>query len=380
MKKILIIAPTINQKRRYFTGLGMMIELFKRVMSSNYKCIICSITPSLSINSSMPDLKIGNASLLRCIEYVWLMLKSVVYIMLNYKSILYLCPAPTILGFRRDYILVKVALLFKYKIVLQIFTGDMDRLYASMKDDDKKKFKYIYDKAVFIPTEGNLEKQFFQSIVKEPVKVVAIDNALTEDRKDKTTQHKILRNTIELLYLNNMIVSKGYWDVLKAVDILVNKKHKDIKCNFVGRFIDDDKKQEQLFVEYIESHNLGNRVRYTAGAFGECKKKFFEQSHFFMLPSYFPKEGKPTAILEAMSYGCVPIVTNYRQIPEMVNTDNGIFVEPQNASDIVSKLEAIINKKDDYELLSFNCLKDFEDRFTPEKYKERMIKQFERFC
>ena len=64
----------------------------------------------------------------------------------------------------------------------------------------------------------------------------------------------------------------------------------------------------------------------------------------------------------------------------MVNTDNGIFVEPQNASDIVSKLEAIINKKDDYELLSFNCLKDFEDRFTPEKYKERMIKQFERFC
>lgn len=373
MKKILIIAATINRKKRYFTGLAMMIELFQRVISTHYKCVVCSISPKLTLISSLPDVKIGNTSLLRLMDYVWLMIKSLAYIICNPKSIFFICPAPTKLGFKRDYILVKTALLLGCKIILQIFTGDLNTLYDALSEKDKRRFLFMYNKAVLIPTEGNLERDFFASVVDDPSKVVVIENALPEDRKDKTTDPKHLDASVRLLFLNNMIVTKGYWDVLNAVDILVNEKNQDVVCDFVGRFMDDDKKQERMFFDYIESHNLKDRVRFTPGAFGEDKKKLFERSHFFLLPSYFPREGKPTAILEAMSYGCVPIVTNYREIPEMVNDKNGLFVESQNGRDIAYKIEQIINDKEKYVLLSSNCLNDFEDRFTPERYRERML-------
>jgi len=376
MKRILIIAATINRKRKYFTGLAMMVELFNRVMSKHFHCVVCSISPQLPFIKVLPDFKVGSTTLLRLIDYVWLMLKSLVYIVVNSKSIVYLCPAPTKLGFYRDFIFVKVGIFFNCKIVLQIFTGDLGTLYDSLSIKNKQRFQWMYNRASLIVCEGQIETDYFKGFVENPMKVNLVENALPEDRKDKTTESKKLGTSPKLLFLNNMIVSKGYWDVLYAVDILVNKRGISVKCDFVGKFLDHDTTEETKFYAFIESHNLTKHVRFIPGAFGEEKKKLFEEASFFLLPSYFPKEGKPTAILEAMSYGCVPIVTNYREIPEMVNDTNGIFVEPQNPSDIANKIESILNDKDRYISLSANCLKDFEDKYTPEKYERKMYALF----
>jgi glycosyltransferase involved in cell wall biosynthesis len=55
--------------------------------------------------------------------------------------------------------------------------------------------------------------------------------------------------------------------------------------------------------------------------------------HFdaLVLPTYFPSEGYPGVVLEAMSFGLPVIATRWRSIPEIViHEENGLLCEPRD--------------------------------------------------
>jgi glycosyltransferase involved in cell wall biosynthesis len=49
---------------------------------------------------------------------------------------------------------------------------------------------------------------------------------------------------------------------------------------------------------------------------GPGKKNLFSEAHIFCLPTYYPYEGQPIAILEAFASGCVVITTNHSGISD----------------------------------------------------------------
>jgi len=79
-------------------------------------------------------------------------------------------------------------------------------------------------------------------------------------------------------------------------------------------------------------------LKYIGAVYGADKIELLENSHLFILPSQ--SEGFPTAILEAMSYGLIPIVSRGCNFPEIIDNKLAMETNP-NETSILNSLNLI---------------------------------------
>ncbi len=127
------------------------------------------------------------------------------------------------------------------------------------------------------------------------------------------------------------------------------------------------------FEKFVRKHRLEDYISYYPGLYGEQKDEMFSQSNVFLLPTYYINEGQPVSIIEAMAYGCVPIVTNYRHIPMMITEENGCFVKPRAPEQIAETIAWLMDNPDLYNAKSAASIRDFEEKFTFDKYASRVV-------
>ena len=76
---------------------------------------------------------------------------------------------------------------------------------------------------------------------------------------------------------------------------------------------------------------LGNTsIEYVGPVYGDEKKSLMRRSHYFVLPSY--SEGFPTSVVEAMSYGLIPLISSGCNFPAVFTERLGHQVEPDTSS------------------------------------------------
>jgi glycosyltransferase involved in cell wall biosynthesis len=127
--------------------------------------------------------------------------------------------------------------------------------------------------------------------------------------------------------------TKGTADILKALQRLT-REGLDTGWLFVGR--GDREKYSGMAAELA----LTDRV-FFAGEIDEASKwGCLRQSDFFCLPSY--SEGQPIAIIEAMTAGLPIIATAIGTIPEMVNSENAILIEPGDSEALTQAIARLV--------------------------------------
>jgi glycosyltransferase involved in cell wall biosynthesis len=104
---------------------------------------------------------------------------------------------------------------------------------------------------------------------------------------------------------------------------------------------------------------------------GSSKTAVFKKCNVFVLPSFY--EGLPMALLESMSFGLVPVITDVGSINHVVTDGvNGLFVRSRSASDIENALWKLA---DDVKLrndLSSNAREFIFSNFNPRSYVEKL--------
>jgi glycosyltransferase involved in cell wall biosynthesis len=199
---------------------------------------------------------------------------------------------------------------------------------------------------------------FNQFVEKEKIHIVpnfADDYLFTEEEtiNTKFAQTKPLT----LLYLSNMIHGKGYQELVEAYISLHDSYKDQIHLSFVGGFREE--KAEEDFTNLIKPYN---QITYL-GKFidGENKKKLYEQTHIFCLPTYYPFEGQPISIIEAYATGCVVITTAHSGIPYIfTDKKNGYIVEKKSVNSIKETIEYIVDNQGDlHSIALFNKRESF---------------------
>jgi glycosyltransferase involved in cell wall biosynthesis len=77
-------------------------------------------------------------------------------------------------------------------------------------------------------------------------------------------------------------------------------------------------------------------MKYIGSVYGEKKKELLTQCMYYVLPSF--SEGLPSSLLEAMSYGLMPIVTEGCNLPEVFSQHLGVKINTDIA-DIAKALQ-----------------------------------------
>lgn len=380
MKTIIGIGPRVDKMNGYVTGLSMMFELTMSVFQEGgYSIKYINLNNRFKSKSS----DIAKPSFGNFASYALIFLEIIWTLLIYRNCIVYINPAPTRFGFKRDALVVKLAKLFGHKIVFHQFGALFESFYNSLSIDGRKSVENIYNKVDALIVEGEFAKSHY-SFISTQEKIHVVNNGLPESDNVNVDKPKTFNEgeTFNLFFMNNMIESKGYVDVLKALNILVNEMNLNVKCTFAGRFLslpDDNyfksvEEAKNWFDSFIKDNKLSDRVEYRISVFGKEKAEIFMKSHVFLLPSYYVFEGQPTAILEALAYGCVPIVTKYRLIPEMVNDADGIFVSPKSPREIALAIQHLYVNHDVFKTLSKGAIDRFNKDFTREKYANKVIK------
>lgn len=60
---------------------------------------------------------------------------------------------------------------------------------------------------------------------------------------------------------------------------------------------------------------IHHNIEYVGPVFGEEKLNLLKRAHYYVLPSY--SEGFPTSVVEAMSYGAIPVISEGCNFPQV---------------------------------------------------------------
>lgn len=173
-----------------------------------------------------------------------------------------------------------------------------------------------------------------------------------------------VKRTVEILFLSNLIESKGVFVLLEACAILL-KNQVSFHCTFVGGIGDVN---EDQFNEKAQKLHLDKSVVYLGKKYGIEKKSEFEKADIFVFPTYFETFG--IVNLEAMQFS-LPIVSTFEGgIPDVVEDGvTGFLVPQKNATALADKLEILIYNPEIRKQMGIAGREKYEREFTLDTFE-----------
>jgi glycosyltransferase involved in cell wall biosynthesis len=178
----------------------------------------------------------------------------------------------------------------------------------------------------------------------------------------KITENRTSWNPIKfrIIYLGRIVETQKR--ISKVIEVMVNACQKDdkIECFVIGEGIEKSKS-----VYTVNHLKLQDRIFFTGAIEKDEIEKYLSNSQAIILMSDY--EGLPVAIMEAMSFGVVPIVRNIQSgINELVkNNETGIIVD-DNIVNASNALVDLCNNKDKWEFISNGTFTFIKENFNSE--------------
>lgn len=326
------------------------------IINSTFRCKYINLSMARSIDD------VGRFSLYKIVSYIKLIFSIICVVFIFRPNLVYVTPNAAGKVFFKDFIIVQLLKLLKQKVIVH---------YHNKGVKNASKIK-IYDRCYRI---------FFKN-----VKVILLANALYKDIsryvrcKDvficpngipETDYTHIVRNSdkFQLLFLSNMIKTKGVFTLLEACEILKDKI--EFECNFIGGWGDID---AEKFTKEVENKNLSSFVKFYGALYGKDKDNFLKSSDIFIFPTF--NECFPLVLLEAMQHGLPCISTNEGGITDIIDNNTGIIIEKENPQALADAIFHLYKNTEMRKKMGYNGLEKFKREFTLEIFEKRIIDIF----
>lgn len=370
-KKVMLVGPrtTSDVVSGMRIGFDLLIAGFEELK-----------LPHVVVNRStgMEDKVVGTLTLRSVFANLYLFL--IYWIKLFSVDTVYMTIGTSRFGFLRDAIMIWSAYLLGKRNILHLKGGGFSNFYESSSSRMQWLLQKTFARVDIIIVLGNLLVDQFSFVPGISDKLQIVPNGLPKELQNSVTKAKNLSSStsIQLLYLSNMIPTKGYLDILEACRLL-KERQIPVTCNFCGSFVrtvneGEASYSEEQFYKLVAQNELGDIVKYHGTVRGHIKQQFLQHAHLFLLPTYYSWEGQPISIIEALAFSTPVISTRYRGIPEQVIDEyNGYLISPRNPKEIADAVEKLWLNPSRYEIFSKNALTHFRENFTQEAHLNRLI-------
>ena len=290
----------------------------------------------INLGTSRTIDEIGTGGIIKFLRYFVLLWKTVISVLSFRPNLVYLTLTSKGSGFYKDALVAIKAKALGAKLVYHFHNKGV----RSRQDKwlDNLLYKIVFKNADVILLSEHLYPDIQKYVPKNRVHICP--NGIPElIPGSKFKIQKESNKPVEILFLSNLIESKGVYVLLKACEIL---KEKEIlfHCTYVGG--EGDISTDE-FIESIEKTDLTEDVHYAGKKYGSDKSEIFSKADLFTLPTYYSNECLPLVLLEAMQFS-LPVVSTFEGgIPDVVEDGKTGFLVPQNdAVALAEKLELLI--------------------------------------
>lgn len=317
---------------------------------------------NLGTSKSIDD--IGKKPLSKIVSYFKITIQTIKQLLIFKPKIVYFAITAKGIGFYKDVIIALIVKLFGFQLLLHFHNKGVS--VHQHKKIDNFLYKLVFKNTKVILLSKLLYPDIQKYVGKENVYYCA--NGVPKISDFNSSKGKI-NKTIQLLFLSNLIESKGVYVLLEALKI-IREYELDFICNFVGGIGDII---ENDFNNKVKDLQLEKYVFYLGKKLGNDKVEIFSNSDIFILPTF--NECFPLVLLEAMQFK-LPIISTFEgAIPEIIEDGvNGFLVEQKNVTSLSNKLEILIkNEALRVEMGAAAYLK-YSNNYTLENFENNMAK------
>ena len=258
-------------------------------------------------------------------------------------------------------------------------------LISTLKTFRVRRIYHMHNKGVKIHGKQKLYDFFYTFIFKD-TDVIMLSKYLYEDVDDYVDKKQVYicpngipevdyekidksKERVSLLFLSNLIESKGVYVLLEACEKL-KEKGLNFCCTFIGGA---GSISESQINHVVKKKGLEQQVVYAGKKYGEEKEQAFSNADIFVFPTFYDKECLPLVLIEAMQHQ-LPIISTYEGgIRDLVDSGKtGYLVEQKNVDELVEKLEELIINESLRRKMGEAGRANYEAKFTLQKFEERM--------
>ncbi|GGG28298.1 glycosyltransferase family 4 protein [Pontibacter amylolyticus] len=298
----------------------------------------------------------------RTIEKLRVVAKALLSMIQAKFDIMHIHVASDISIFRKS-LFVYLCLVLNKPIIMHIHGGDFDTYYQRASPI----VKYYIGKTLLRCHKIIVLSQYYKSFLDAHIKgcniEVLYNGVCMRKLKDCQTAPFNLNG---FLFLGKLCKLKGVYDLLEAIDILVNKYNQGHL-----RFLIAGQGDTEQVRSIIDQKKLSTNVQLLGWINDKEKLEWLRQVDSVVLPSYV--EALPMSIIEAMGAGKVIISTRVGGIPELVKQDNGFLINPGDIDSLCNHILYVISHPEQVVTISNNNINKTDELYNLDKINARLF-------
>lgn len=340
-------------------GVSLMNQYIKdsSLINLEFNCNYINLTTTQSIKD------IGKHSVKKYFSSCLIYLKLIQSLIGKKYNLCYVTLSPHGIALVKDALVVFICKLFRKKVIIHLHGKGIKR---EIEDSVIKKlfYKFIFHNTAVICLSSLLIDDI-KSVFKGTPYILA--NGLP-DHASKYNKLYTTDKTIKILFLSNMVISKGILDLLRSLKAL-HDNGVNFSCHLVGK--EGDISFDEL-QKIIDSYHLTSKVFIQGAKY--CEDKLFELqiADFFVFPT--SNDAFPLVLLEAMMFG-LPVITTYEgAIPEIVKNDvTGYLCQQNNTIELAEKIKLFIDHSELIEKFGKAARQKYVDCYQLEAFETNFI-------
>ena len=339
-------------------GVSVMNDYIKQSKKINecYKTDFINTTSAVSLSD------LGKGTLQKYVDFLMITISLLKKLFVERYDLCYITLAPTGIAFWKDSILLLLSKIFIKKRIIHLHGRGAS---ATIDESPWKKWIYeiVFKDTLVIVLSERLKTDILSFVNPEQIRV--LPNGI--ERIERLSS-KVLKDKPIILFLSNLIVSKG---VYTFVDIIAKlKESKEVfEAWMVGG--EGDVSIEAL-KKYIDSKNVSSHIKVLGPKFGNNKYEVMNDASILIYPSQF--DAFPLVLLEAMQFGLPIIATGVGGIPDMIEDGRTGFILKYNDNEgFVYKTQLLLRNKELSHKMGQEAMKEFSKKYTLEIFENNLI-------
>jgi glycosyltransferase involved in cell wall biosynthesis len=174
-------------------------------------------------------------------------------------------------------------------------------------------------------------------------RLLAGEPLTTEDRDRAGGDPEVVR----VVFLAHCAADKGLFDTVEGVrqanaQLTARQASLRLQLAVVGSFISTAERDQ--FDRVLAEPGVAGWAKYAGFVAEEEKWAILRRADVFCFPTYFPNEGQPANLIEAMAFGLAVVVTRWRAIPEFLPSGYAGLVEPRRPDQVAAALLTVMSE------------------------------------
>lgn len=237
------------------------------------------------------------------------------------KRTIYLTTASSLFGLIRDSLIILPARLTGLNAIAHIHQGCFDDFLRSLNPLLRAYARWLYRRlaVIIVLSETFLEQYAFV----DKDRLAVVPNGVAGQPVVAIGPPK---ETVELLYLSNLMPQKGVLPLIEAVALLPERYRLTMAGGCIvcaGDPYRDADHFGETVRQRIDELGLDQRVKLAGVVSGERKDRLLSSAHVLCLPTYYENEAQPLCAIEALMAGVPVVSTDHRDLASIVDDDRG---------------------------------------------------------